>query len=54
MNNYRGWQVQRKQKKDNLSGTDATEVPYVTSTNADNPDMEKTPAIHGILLGDVE
>ena len=43
-----------KQKKDNLSGTDATEVPYVTSTNADNPDMEKTPAIHGILLGDDE
>ena len=43
-----------KQKKDNLSGIDATEVPYVTSTNADNPDMEKTPAIHGILLGDNE
>lgn len=43
-----------KQKKDNLSGADATEVPYVTSTNADNPDMEKTPAIHGILLGDNE
>tara|TARA_B100000287_G_scaffold429236_1_gene482170 strand:- start:257 stop:1651 length:1395 start_codon:yes stop_codon:yes gene_type:complete len=43
-----------KPKKDNLSGTDATEVPYVTSTNADNPDMEKTPAIHGILLGDNE
>ena len=43
-----------KSKKDNLSGTDATEVPYVTSTNADNPDMEKTPAIHGILLGDNE
>ena len=28
--------------------------PYVTSTNADNPDMEKTPVIHGILLGDNE
>ena len=43
-----------KQKKDNLTGADATQVPYVTSTNADNPDMNKTPAIHGILLGDNE
>ena len=31
---------------------DATQVPYVTSINSANPDMEKTPAIHGILLGD--
>ena len=33
---------------------DVTQVAYVTSTNSANPDMEKTPAIHGILLGDNE
>jgi len=33
---------------------DATQVPYVTSINSANPDMEKTPKIHGILLGDSE
>lgn len=41
-----------KQKKDNLTGSDATEVPYVTSTNADNSNMKKTPEVHGILLRD--
>ena len=41
-----------KQKKDNLTGSDATEVPYVTSTNADNSNMKKTPKVHGILLRD--
>ena len=33
---------------------DATQVPFVTSINSANPDMEKTPATHGILLGDDE
>ena len=41
-----------KQKKDGLTGSDATEVPYVTSTNADNSNMKKTPKVHGILLRD--
>ena len=41
-----------KQKKDNLTGSEATEVPYVTSTNADNSNMKKTPEVHGILLRD--
>ena len=41
-----------KQKKDGLTGSNATEVPYVTSTNADNSNMKKTPKVHGILLRD--
>ena len=44
----------KKQSQQNVSLPETTEVPYVTSINADNPHMEKTPAIHGILLGDNE
>ena len=38
-------------KKDNLLNADATQVPYVSSTNPSNENMSLTPKIHGILLG---
>ena len=39
-------------KKDNLFNTDATEVPYVSSTDVSNENMTLTPKIHGIMLED--
>ena len=40
----------KKQSQQNVSLPETTEVPYVTSINAQNEYMEKTPEIHGIKL----
>ena len=37
-------------KKDNLLNMNATEVPYVSSTDPSNENMKLTPKIHGIML----
>ena len=40
----------RERKQKNVSLSETTDVPYVTSINVENEYMEKTPKIHGIKL----